>query len=95
MVKTVTIALDAMGGDNGPAVCVPAAQEMAKRHSELQLVLVGQVEQITAYLSGSSSRIDVLDAREIVTMDEPPADALRKKKNSSLRVLMLKAAYYK
>ena len=86
MVKTVTIALDAMGGDNGPAVCVPAAQEMAKRHSELQLVLVGQVEQITAYLSGSSSRIDVLDAREIVTMDEPPADALRKKKNSSLRV---------
>ncbi|MDP6436847.1 MAG: phosphate acyltransferase PlsX [Gammaproteobacteria bacterium] len=86
MVKTVTIALDVMGGDNGPAVCVPAAQNMVKRHSDLQLLLVGQTEQITPHLNGSMSRIDVLDAREIVAMDEPPADALRKKKNSSLRI---------
>jgi glycerol-3-phosphate acyltransferase PlsX len=86
MVKTVTIALDAMGGDNGPGVCVPAAQAMVKRHPELEVLLVGQTEVISPLLNGSSSRINIIDAREIVAMDEPPGEALRKKKNSSLRI---------
>jgi len=88
MSKTITIALDAMGGDNGPSVCVPAAQEMCDRYPSLQLILVGRKEDIEPLLNGSLSRerLSVVDAREIVAMDEPPADALRKKKNSSLRV---------
>ena len=88
MSKTITIALDAMGGDNGPAVCVPAAQAMCGRYPELHLILVGRKEDIKPLLNGSvsSEKMRIVDAREIVTMDEPPADALRKKKNSSLRV---------
>jgi glycerol-3-phosphate acyltransferase PlsX len=88
MSKTITIALDAMGGDSGPSVCVPAGQEMCSRYPDLNLILVGRREEIEPLLNGSvpSERIRVVDAREIVTMDEPPAEALRKKKNSSLRV---------
>lgn len=88
MSKTITVALDAMGGDNGPSVCVPAAQEMCDRYPDLQLILVGRKEDIEPLLNGSVSgeRLRIVDAREIVTMDEAPADALRKKKNSSLRV---------
>ena len=88
MAKTITIALDAMGGDNGPSVCVPAAQEMCNRYPELHLILVGRSEDIEPLLNGSisSERLRIVDAREIVMMDEPPADALRKKKNSSLRI---------
>lgn len=88
MSKTVTIALDAMGGDSGPAVSVPAALDMCKRHRDLRLILVGRAEEIQPRLerAGQSDRVSVVDAREVVAMDEPPADALRKKKDSSLRV---------
>jgi len=85
MVNPVTVALDAMGGDAGPAVCVPAAQAIAARHPGLKLLLVGQEEAIRPLLT-PSSQLEIVDAREIVGMDEPPADALRKKKNSSMRV---------
>jgi glycerol-3-phosphate acyltransferase PlsX len=88
MAKNVTIALDAMGGDNGPAVCVPAALEMCRRHAELSLILVGRKEDIEPLMPGNpfGKRLTIVDAREVVAMDEKPADALRKKKNSSLRV---------
>jgi len=88
MSKTVTIALDAMGGDNGPAVVVPAALDICSRHSNLHLILVGRSEVIQPLLAGSScsERMRIVDAREIVEMAEPPAEALRKKKDSSLRV---------
>ena len=82
----VRVALDSMGGDSGPAVCVPAAQEMLAANPALELILVGQTEAIQPLLNGSSDRLRVVDAREVVAMDEPPADALRKKKNSSLRI---------
>jgi len=88
MAKTVTIAIDAMGGDHGPSVIVPAACNMCRRYPNLTLVLVGRREAIEPLLpAGSlSGRFRVVDAREIVAMDEPAADALRKKKNSSMRV---------
>jgi glycerol-3-phosphate acyltransferase PlsX len=84
--EVIRVALDAMGGDAGPAVCVPAAQEMLREHPHLELTLVGQKEAIEPFLNGSGERLHVVDAREVVGMDEPVADALRKKKNSSLRV---------
>lgn len=87
MSKTVTIALDAMGGDKGPEVTVPAAIGMCERHPDLNLILVGQIEAVEPLLANRTcSRITVVDAREVVAMDEHPADALRKKKDSSLRV---------
>jgi glycerol-3-phosphate acyltransferase PlsX len=88
MSKNVTIAIDAMGGDNGSSVCVPAAEAMCQRHPNLRLILVGRQEDIEPQFTKGADRdrLSIVDAREIVTMDERPADALRKKKNSSLRV---------
>ncbi|MCZ6516635.1 MAG: phosphate acyltransferase PlsX [Gammaproteobacteria bacterium] len=88
MVNPVRIALDAMGGDIGVAVCVPAGLTLARQRHELSLILVGQTEKIEPLLQGFEdieSRVRIVDAREVVGMDESPADALRKKKNSSLR----------
>ena len=78
-----------MGGDIGAAVCVPAGLTLARQRHELSLILVGQTEKIEPLLQGFEdieSRVRIVDAREVVGMDESPADALRKKKNSSLRV---------
>jgi glycerol-3-phosphate acyltransferase PlsX len=85
----VTIALDAHGGDRGPGVCVPAGLAMLAEHPDLRLVLVGQREVIDPYLQSlgpAADRVAVQDARQVVGMDEHPADALRKKKDSSMRV---------
>ena len=86
MSKPLTIALDAMGGDAGPAVSVPAALGMLRLNPVLNIVLVGQSEAIKRHLAAPHDRLSLVDAREIVAMDEKPADALRKKKDSSLRV---------
>ncbi len=83
---SVTIALDAMGGDHGPAVCVPAALAMLKSNPDLRVILVGDQARIEDLLNGNSDRLSVVHASEVVAMDEKPADALRKKKDSSLRV---------
>jgi len=86
----VTIAVDAMGGDHGPAVTVPAALAARQRQSELKLILVGQREILAAELARRGAREDeqlvVHHASEVVGMDEPPAQALRGKKDSSMRV---------
>jgi glycerol-3-phosphate acyltransferase PlsX len=88
MAKTLTVAIDAMGGDHGPSVIVPAARNMCERYPDLHLVLVGRTEEIEPLLQSgpATTRLRIVDAREVVNMDEPAADALRKKKNSSLRV---------
>lgn len=88
MAKTLTVAIDAMGGDHGPSVIVPAARNMCERYPDLHLLLVGRAEEIEPLLQSgpATTRLRIVDAREVVNMDEPAADALRKKKNSSLRV---------
>ncbi|CAG0943015.1 glycerol-3-phosphate acyltransferase PlsX [Gammaproteobacteria bacterium] len=89
MSRPVTIALDAHGGDQGAAVCVPAGLAMLRHHPDLHLIFVGQREVIDPYvqdLGDIASRVTVQDARQVVGMDEHPADALRKKKDSSMRV---------
>lgn len=78
-----------MGGDAGAAVCVPASVDFMRGRSGLQIILVGQreiIEPIAAAAGGLPPGIGVHDARQVVAMDEPPADALRKKKDSSMRV---------
>lgn len=89
VVRPVTIAVDIMGGDRGVEVAVPASLEMLRQREELRLILVGKQELIEPYLGRlgkAKSRLRVEDAREVVEMDDTPADALRKKKDSSMRV---------
>jgi phosphate acyltransferase len=83
-----TIALDAMGGDVGPDVVVPAAVRALERDPTLTLVLVGDEAQLTRRLSAQSfgERLSVKHASQSVGMDEPPAQALRNKKDSSMRI---------
>jgi glycerol-3-phosphate acyltransferase PlsX len=86
----VTVAVDAMGGDHGPAVTVPAALAFLAATPHARVILVGLEDPIRRELARASpdalARLDVQPASEVVGMDEPPADALRRKKDSSLRV---------
>mgnify|MGYP001608018774 CR=1 FL=1 len=86
----VTIAVDCMGGDFGPLITVPAALDFLRRDVRANVILVGKVEAIEPLTARSrtefGARLQICTASEIVTMDEPPASALRGKKNSSMRV---------
>ena len=85
-----SISLDAMGGDFGPQVVVPAAISALQKHTDLKLILVGDQAQIEAELKSTpaeySERISVHHTTQVVGMSEPPAQALRSKKDSSMRV---------
>ncbi len=87
---SITIALDAMGGDRGLQVTVPAALNMLREQADLRLILVGQRAAMTAELErlggAESDRLRLHHASEVVGMDEPPSQALRSKKDSSMRV---------
>ena len=83
----MTIAVDAMSGDYGVRVCVPAALAMARENPELIIILVGDQQVLVPMVpAGLSGRVRVRHSSEIVSMDEKPVDALRKKKDSSMRV---------
>lgn len=86
----ITIAVDAMGGDHGPHVTIPAVLEVLKRDAEANIVLVGLSEVIEAELralgAGVGPRLRIHHASEVVAMDESPQNALRGKKDSSMRV---------
>ncbi|HUX62730.1 phosphate acyltransferase PlsX [Sulfuricella sp.] len=86
----ITVAIDAMGGDHGPHVTVPAALAYLNRDAEVNIVLVGLAEVIEAELqslqASVSPRLRIHHASEVVTMDDPPALSLRNKKDSSMRV---------
>jgi glycerol-3-phosphate acyltransferase PlsX len=88
--RKVTIALDAMGGDHGPETVVPAALATLERDDSVSLTLVGLADVLERVKRQAGdrygSRLQFKPATEVVSMDEPPADALRRKKDSSLRV---------
>ena len=88
--QPITIALDAMGGDHGPSVVVPAAVSAVERIDRLRAVLIGDSERIEEQLAGRGrkDRIRVHHAGEQVGMDEPPGQALRTKRDSSMRVAL-------
>ncbi|HEB95061.1 MAG TPA: phosphate acyltransferase PlsX [Sedimenticola thiotaurini] len=85
---TITIALDAMGGDHGAEVVVPAAIDYLKRYPGVELILVGREEVIRGHLGQASGdpRLRIHHATQEVAMDELPSKALRGKKDSSMRV---------
>ena len=83
-----TIALDAMSGDLGPGVVVGAARQALQRHPRLGIIVVGDetvLGPLTAAGAGGD-RLLVRHAPEVVTMNDAPVDALRRKKQSSMRV---------
>jgi glycerol-3-phosphate acyltransferase PlsX len=84
----VRIAVDAMGGDHAPAVNVDAAVAAAREFG-IATLLVGKQGPLERLLTESGYRgndIEIVDAAEIVTMDDPATAAIRKKRNSSIRV---------
>ena len=87
---TVTLAIDCMGGDHGPSVTVPAALHFLRADRDTRIVLVGRPEtiepQLGAALAEFGERLRIQRASEVVGMDEPPAQAMRNKKDSSMRV---------
>ena len=86
----ITVAIDAMGGDHGPHVTVPAALSYLRKNADINIVLVGLQDVIEAELRARKAqvgpRLRIHAATEVVTMDDQPALALRNKKNSSMRV---------
>lgn len=86
----LTIAVDAMGGDQGLDVVIPAILKVLRRHRDVVFILVGDEQSIRAKLGVQlnkwSDRLRIEHAAEVVGMDEPPAQALRKKKQSSMRL---------
>lgn len=77
-----------MGGDYGPSVVVPAALQTLVRHPALHLILVGDEPVLRQHASSSPTnhRLTIRHASQQVNMDEEPSQALRFKKDSSMRV---------
>lgn len=83
----ITIAVDCMGGDYGPAVTLPACAAFLASHSDARLLLVGLPEALAKLpVAIDKTRIQVIAASEVVTMDDPLEVALRRKRDSSMRV---------
>ncbi len=84
------IAVDAMGGDKGPRVVVAGAIDAAlARPGEIRIVLVGREEQLRPLVGGvDPSLVEIVHASEIIDMHEPPATAIRKKKDASISVAL-------
>ena len=86
----ITLALDAMGGDHGPAVTVPASLYQLEKNQDLHMILVGRKEELDRMLAGNKfvakGRLRTQNATEVVEMHELPSLALRNKKDSSMRV---------
>jgi len=86
---TITLAVDCMGGDHGPAVIVPAVFDFLRRDASAAAILVGREDVIKPSLSAGADlagRWSLRHAGEVVGMDESVATALRNKKDSSMRV---------
>ena len=81
----VRLAVDCMGGDHGPAVTLPACRAFLDKHPAAELLLVGGEAALAA---AAWPRCRIVPASEVVTMDDPIEVALRKKRDSSMRVAL-------
>ena len=86
----ISVAIDAMGGDHGPHVTVPAALAVLDLDPEVNITLVGLRDALEAELSAHKRavgpRLRIHHATEVVTMDDSLVAAMRNKKDSSMRV---------
>jgi glycerol-3-phosphate acyltransferase PlsX len=89
MTAGLIIAVDAMSGDHGAEVAVPAALDVLAVTPDLHLVLVGRGDAVRPLVGMPlPARCSIVEASEVVGMDERPQDALRRKKDSSMRVAL-------
>jgi len=80
------IAIDAMSGDRGPSVSVPAALAAAREFGDVRFTLTGRQADLERELSGATlTNVSCLFATEVVEMTDHPREALRRKKDSSMR----------
>jgi glycerol-3-phosphate acyltransferase PlsX len=90
MPDSAVIALDAMGGDFGPEVVIPAAAKILSKRKLLSIILVGDEERLRSCAQKHGVKLDdrltIQHASEVVEMHDEPALAMRKKKDSSMRV---------
>lgn len=87
----ITVAVDAMGGDNAPAELVKGAVDAVNQEKEIQIKLVGREDVVKSELSKytyDTSRIDIVNATEVIATEEPPVSAIRTKKDSSIVVAL-------
>lgn len=91
MQELIKIAVDAMGGDHAPLEIVKGAVEAVNSREDIKVFLVGQEKAVNAELQKyqyDASKIEVVNATEIIEMAEPPVQAIRTKKDSSIVVAM-------
>ena len=85
----IKVAVDAMGGDYAPGEMVAGAVEAVNAKPGIQVFLVGQEQAVVSELSKHTydkDRIQVVNATEVIATEEPPVNAIRKKKDSSIVV---------
>ena len=89
MEGSITVAIDAMSGDHGPSIVVPAALRIIEDNHLVSLILVGNESQLTALIGNQTSpRLTIAHAPTIVGMDDRPSYALRKKQDSSMAIAL-------
>lgn len=91
MQELVRVAVDAMGGDYAPLEIVKGAVEAVNQKDNVKVFLVGQEEAVKAQLQKyqyDPSRVEVVNATEVIEMAEPPVQAIRTKKDSSIVTAM-------
>ena len=82
----VTIAVDGMGGDNAPQVVLEGVQQALAKDAQLSIILTGPEEIISPFADGQPGKVSAVYTSEVIGMDEHPALAARKKKDSSIVV---------
>lgn len=88
MVTATTVAIDAMSGDRGPRVVAEAARQAVENNQALSVILVGRRSDLEALPFLDHPRIRLVEATDVVTMDERPSHALRYKQLSSMGVAL-------
>lgn len=89
MSDKINIVIDTIGGDNGAYVCVKGAIQGLKNHKNVKIFLTGHKSEIDLILGEceyDKDRLEVIDCSEEVSLNEPPVQAVREKKDSSLVV---------
>ena len=87
MSDLITLSLDVMSGDKDPEASISAALNLLEIREDIRIFLVGDKDVIAKQTSGkTSNRLQILHAKEIIQMSDPPIVVLRKKKQSSMRL---------
>jgi len=89
MSTSLTVAVDAMGGDRGTAVIVEGVRQVLTARKDATLLLVGDPDEISRHIGKNPlppGRAEIVEASEVVNMDDSVAVALRNKKQSSMRI---------